>query len=71
MKNGTAAVKRAAGFTPDFEYVAEVTLMTPKGMVTARDGSHTADGAVFRATERAKSRLSFAGWRRPVGFAPA
>lgn len=64
------AVKRAVGFAPQFPFVAEVTLRTDKGFVTAREGSHMEQGAVMRAKRAAQARVPFAGMRRAVGFAP-
>jgi hypothetical protein len=62
------AVKRAAGFAPQFDFYAEVTVDTEKGMVTAREGAYTANGAVTRATMTATERTIFAGMKRAAGF---
>jgi hypothetical protein len=62
------AVKRALGFAPQFDFYAEVTVETPNGFVTAREGSYTENGALTRAQMTARERTMFAGMKRAAGF---
>jgi hypothetical protein len=65
------SVKRAVGFAPAFDFVAEVTEEVDGKLVTAREGSYTAEGAVTRARMAVRERGVFAGFKRAVGFAAA
>jgi hypothetical protein len=68
VEAGTA-VRRAVGFAPAFDYVAEVTVVNENGdAVTAREGAYTKNGAVTRAKLTVRERASFAGFKRAVGF---
>ncbi len=69
MQNQAAAVKRAVGFAPQFDFYAEVTVETDKGKLTVREGSYTEGGALTRAQIAARDKSMFAGMKRAVGFA--
>lgn len=65
VEAGTA-VKKAVGFAPSWEYVAEATVMGQDGFVTTREGGHTEAGAMARAKAAANAR--FTGRKRACGF---
>ena len=66
----SVVVKRAVGFAPPFPFVSEATEMVNGRMVTARSGSYTEEGARASAVATLRERVSFAGFRRAVGFNP-
>jgi hypothetical protein len=59
-------VKRAVGFAPTFEFVAEATVEAQDGYATVREGAYTEDGALARVRAAALAKVT--ARRRALGF---